>query len=175
MAACVLDHDDITTLAFSIEGLKRVLAHAADRATRRRPAAGLPDPVINLRELWHPVHRCRRRAADLFDLPCFPAYDAVQRSRILPYLRRHRRAVRGWVHVVLGQGGDDPWATVKTRMRDVMLRTDLWSDQILVLRAVQTLTMLDVQHNCTWSGAWAAIRVPSAAVASPRPGPSPPS
>jgi hypothetical protein len=50
--------------------------------------------------------------------------------------------------VVLGQGGTDPWATVRERMREVLLRTDLWSDQILVLRAVQTLTMLDVQHNC---------------------------
>ena len=50
--------------------------------------------------------------------------------------------------MVLGQGGLDPWATVKGRMRDVLLRTDLWSDQILVLRAVQSLTMLDVQHNC---------------------------
>ena len=30
VAACVLDHDDIATLALSIEGLKRVLAHAAD-------------------------------------------------------------------------------------------------------------------------------------------------
>ena len=29
----------------------------------------------------------------------------------------------------------------------MLLRTDLWSDQVLVLRAVQTLTMLDVQHN----------------------------
>ena len=29
---------------------------------------------------------------------------------------------------------------------EVMLRTDLWSDQLLTLRAVQTLTMLDVQH-----------------------------
>ena len=28
------------------------------------------------------------------------------------------------------------------------LRTDLWSDQILVLRAVQSLTMLDLHHNC---------------------------
>jgi hypothetical protein len=38
-------------------------------------------------------------------------------------------------------------------MRDVLLRTDLWSDQILVLRAVQTLTMLDLKHNCelVWS------------------------
>ena len=47
-----------------------------------------------------------------------------------------------------GPGERDPWATVKTRMRDVLLRTDLWSDQILVLRAVQSLTMLDLQHNC---------------------------
>ena len=56
--------------------------------------------------------------------------------------------VRGWIKVVLGQGDRDPWATVKARMRDVLLRTDLWSDQILVLRAVQSLTMLDLQHNC---------------------------
>ncbi len=35
----------------------------------------------------------------------------------------------------------------------MLLRTDLWSDQILVLRAVQSLTMLDLQHNCelVWS------------------------
>ena len=90
---------------------------------------------------------------DLFRLPCFPSYDPGQQQRIMTYLRRHRRAVRGWIKVVLGQGGDDPWATVQARMREVLLRTDLWSDQILVLRAVQTLTMLDVQHNCdlVWS------------------------
>jgi hypothetical protein len=95
----------------------------------------------------------RRPVADLFGLPCFPPYDQTQRSRILSYLRRHRRGVRGWINVLLGQGGDDPWATIRARMREVLLRTDLWSDQILVLRAVQTLTMLDVQHNCNlvWS------------------------
>ena len=52
VAACVLDHDDITTLAFSIEGLKRVLAHGGDATldgTMLPP--GLPDPVINLRTL----------------------------------------------------------------------------------------------------------------------------
>ena len=31
VAACILDHDDIATLALSIEGLKRVMAYAADR------------------------------------------------------------------------------------------------------------------------------------------------
>jgi hypothetical protein len=149
VTACVLDHDDITTLAFSIEGLKRTMAHGADPSLSGKVLPpGLPDPVVNLRKLWHPVTRLRRPRSDLFSLPCFPSYDQAQRARILSYLRRHRRAVRGWIYVVLGQGGDDPWAVVRERMREVLLRTDLWSDQILVLRAVQTLTMLDVQHNC---------------------------
>ena len=110
-------------------------------------------PVLNLRRLWHPVHRCKRPVADFFELPCFPVYNRAQQRRILRYLRRHHRAVRGWIKVVLGQGRARPWATVKARMHDVLLRTDLWSDQILVLRAVQTLTMLDLQHNCelVWS------------------------
>ncbi len=149
VAACVLDHDDIASLALSIEGLDRVLAYAADPASDLRTVPpGLPDPIVNLRSLWHPVHRIRRPVVGIFDLPCFPRYDTAQRRRIVDYLRRHRRIVKGWIRIVLGQGGPDPWETVRTRMREVLLRTDLWSDQILVLRAVQSLTMLDVQHNC---------------------------
>jgi hypothetical protein len=149
VAACVLDHDDIATLALAIEGLKGVLALAADPLHDPKTfPPGLPEPIVNLRALWHPVNPGKRPMSDLFDLPCFPPYGLVQRRRILRYLRRHRRAVRGWVKVVLGQGGEDPWAIVQERMRAVLLRTDLWSDQILVLRAVQSLTMLDVQHNC---------------------------
>ena len=149
VAACILDHNDIATLALSIGGLKRVFAHAADSSEDPKViASGLPEPVVNLRRLWHPVHRCKRPVADLFELPCFPVYNSAQQRRILRYLRRHRRVVRGWIKVVLGQGASDPWATVNARMRDVILRTDLWSDQILVLRAVQSLTMLDLQHNC---------------------------
>ena len=94
------------------------------------------------------MNRTSRPRSDLFELPCFPPYNNASRKRILAYLRRHRRVTRGWVKVVLGQGKLDPWSVVKSRMRDVLLRTDLWSDQILVLRAVQTLTMLDLQHNC---------------------------
>src|SRR5205814_3297214 len=71
VAACILDHDDMATLALSIEGLKRVLAHACEPAQSAKPLpAGLPDPVVSLRALWHPVHRCRRPVAALFDLPC---------------------------------------------------------------------------------------------------------
>jgi hypothetical protein len=154
VAVCILDHDDIATLALSIEGLKRLMRHAADAAQNpRKLPRELPESVVNLRALWHPVHRCKRPTTDLFELPCFPPYNTMERRRILRYLRRHRGAVKGWVKVVLGQGGADPWEVVKARMRDVLLRTDLWSDQILVLRAVQSLAMLDLQHNCelVWS------------------------
>ncbi len=155
VAACILDHDDIATLALSLEGLKTVMEYSCDRRqdVRKLPAK-LPDPVVNTRTLWHPVHRrSKRPLSDLFELPCFPSYDAAARRRITAYLKRHRRLTRGWIKVVLGQGSRDPWAVVQARMRDVLLRTDLWSDQILVLRAVQTLTMLDLQHNCelVWS------------------------
>jgi hypothetical protein len=149
VAACILDHDDIATLALSIEGLKSVMEFAADgRQGLKKLPPGLPGPVVSLRTLWHPVNRIKRPRTELFELPCFPSYDQASRKRILTYLRRHRRLTRGWVKVVLGQGKLDPWSVVKSRMRDVLLRTDLWSDQILVLRAVQTLTMLDLQHNC---------------------------
>jgi hypothetical protein len=149
VAACILDHNDIATLALSIGGLKRVFAHAADPLQDpKKVPSGLPDPIVNLRRLWHPSHRCKRPATDLFELPCFPAYDQAQRRRVIRFLERHRRVVRGWIKVLLSQGGRDPWETVRARMRDVLLRSDLWSDQILVLRAVQSLTMLDLQHNC---------------------------
>ena len=122
VAACVLDHNDIATLALSIGGLKRMMAHAADASQDlNKIPPGLPDPIVNLRRLWHPVHRCARPVADLFELPCFPVYHAAERRRVLRYLRRHRRVVRGWIKVVLGQGGRDPWATVKSRMRDVLV------------------------------------------------------
>lgn len=160
--ACVLDHDDITSLAVSIEGLERVMAHGADLSgDGRMLPPGLPDPVVNLRKLWYPVTH-RRPLTDLFDLPCFPRYDSTRRRRIIAYLRRHHRAVRGWVKVVLGQGGADPWAVVRARMREVLLRTDLWSDEILVLRAVQTLTMLDVQHSCEMVWSLGGYTLPSA-------------
>ncbi len=46
------------------------------------------------------------------------------------------------------QGGADPWETVRNRLRQVLLRSDLWSDQMIVLRSIQSLTLLDVHHYC---------------------------
>jgi hypothetical protein len=154
VAACVLDHDDVATLALSMEALTMLAEHAADPSNDlKRLPPGLPDPVVNPRRLWRPSPRRIPSPRRLFDLPAFARYDAAARKRIVWLLRRHRRVCRGWFRVVLGQGGSDPWAEVRSRLMDVLLKTDLWSDEILILRAVQTLTMLDVHHNCelVWS------------------------
>ena len=148
VAALILDHDDAATLASSIEALEMLMLHASDpKADPKALPPGLPDPVTDLRLLWRPVRARGWSSKALFDLPCFPNYDAAARKRIQAYLRRHKSTAGGWIRVVLGQGGDHPWEEVRARLRDVLLKTDLWSDQILVLRAVQTLTLLDVQHN----------------------------
>jgi len=59
--------------------------------------------------------------------------------------------VADWLDVVLSQG-DDPEQTLRERLNDVIIRADLFSDQIVVMRAVQTLTIMDVQYYCelTW-------------------------
>ena len=156
MTACVLDHDDITTLAFSIEGLKRV--HGPRRG-RLRSTARCCRPACPTR--WSTCASSGTPCAQLrrpVDRPVQPALlPLVRPGPAEPGSSLISAAIAGpcagWIKVVLGQGGDDPWAVVRARMREVLLRTDLWSDQVLVLRAVQTLTMLDVQHNCdlVWS------------------------
>jgi hypothetical protein len=154
IAACVLDHADVATLGQSIEAMTILAAYAASPTSDlKRLPPGLPDPVLKPRRLWRPVPRRGPRWRRLFDLAEFSAYDAPARRRIVKLLRRHRRVTRGWFRVVMGLGAGDPWGEVRARLQDVILKTDLWSDQILILRAVQTLTMLDVHHNCelVWS------------------------
>ena len=74
VAACVLDHDDIATLALSIEGLKRVLAHAADPRAGPRDASRRASPSRSSTSGRSGTRSiaCRRPAADLFDLPVLP-------------------------------------------------------------------------------------------------------
>ena len=147
VAACILDHDDIATLALSIEGLEE--GPGPRRRSDPRPQnspVGLPEPVLNLRGLWHPVHQRRHPVAGLFELPCFPL-QAGQRRRIsaIPAAIVAPSGVGSGSYSARGPRplGDRPGQDAKR-----LLRTDLWSDQVLVLRAVQSLTMLDVQHNC---------------------------
>ncbi len=154
VAACVLDHDDAATLGESIEALAILAEYAASPTSNlKRLPPGLPAIVIDPRRLWRPAPRRKPSWRRLFDLHDFKKYDATARRRIVSLLRRHRRTTRGWFRVVMAQGGADPWAELRARLQDVILKADLWSDEIVVLRAVQTLAMLDVHHDCelVWS------------------------
>ncbi len=167
VVACVLDHDDIATLALSIEGLETVLAYAAEPSNDfRHPPAGSP------RAGRQPAGALAPRAPRSPPRP--PGSSTCRASRATtrpsgggsPPTSAATAAPSG-----AGSGScsaraaPDPWETVRSRMRDVLLRTDLWSDQVLVLRAVQSLTMLDVQHNCelVWDlGGYTAAPEPAA-------------
>jgi hypothetical protein len=123
------------------------MSHAADpgQPLAQLPA-GLPDMVDQKQLHWYLPPKLRRRIEELFQLSCFAGFDAGQRLRIAAYLRQHKGVADGWIETVLSQGGPEPLETVRVRLRDVIARTDLWSDQILALRTIQTLTMLDVYH-----------------------------
>jgi hypothetical protein len=147
--AFVVDYEDLYTLSASIEGITKVMTHAAksDHPVSDLPP-DLPESVDRRRPRWYAIRKHKRPMSDLFLLPCFPLFTQQEKERILQCFKANRRHVSGWIDVVLGQGGHDPRATIRSRLRDVVRRTDLWSDQLIVLRSIQTLTILDVHHYC---------------------------
>jgi hypothetical protein len=57
--------------------------------------------------------------------------------------------VRDWALLLADLPGEAPVKEVLlAKWRDVILRTDLWSDQMVVLRTLQSLSVLDVFHYC---------------------------
>lgn len=161
VTAVVLDHDDIHTLAAAIEGMRRLIAFSLDPlADPKSLPDGLPEPFDARRPLWRRPFG-GRRPEELFHLPCLPTVAPENRKRVLGYLRRHRKTSRGWMAVLLDQGGSDPHEVLRGRLREVVRRTALWSDQVIALRTIQTLTMLDVFHYCelVWElGGYGALR-----------------
>src|SRR5690606_27520300 len=98
VTAAIVDHDDIYTLGCSIDAFRLLIEHANHpEANLRTLPDGLPEPLIVRRPLWYPNKEPRRPLPDLLNLPCFAPIDAAQHRRILRYLRRHRKYVRGWL------------------------------------------------------------------------------
>ena len=104
VAACILDHNDIATLALSIEGLKRVLAHAADgtpgpekapagpaRPGRQPPQALAPGASLQ-------AARCRPLRA--------PVFPGLRSGRSAGGSSAISAAIAGWS----GAGSRSSWA-----------------------------------------------------------------
>ncbi|QDU60634.1 hypothetical protein Pan216_14810 [Planctomycetes bacterium Pan216] len=149
VTAFVIDFDDIYSLASAIDGLRRIMVELSDPTNDGdRLPWRLPDRVAGKRNGWYLPPKRSRKLDGLFELACFPKGDEAFRKRVKRCLKKHRSEVKGWVKIALDQGGDDPVEVLRSRLASIIRRTDLWSDQLIGLRAIQTLTMLDVHRYC---------------------------
>jgi hypothetical protein len=151
--AYLVDFDDIRSLSASIQGLHACMEYAADaRSDLDVPPNDLPPIASPASVRWRPGKKSwmdflvgSRR---VLRLPCFPKYQLWQQRRIRQFFHRHRRWINPWIDVMLTQGQGDPFAILEKRILDIVRRVDLWSDQLVTLRTVQTLALLDIDHYC---------------------------
>lgn len=156
VAAWILDYEGFFSLATALDGLRRIVdfASRSDFDPAETPP-GLPDPIVRPPRGYAVKPSAKRR--DLRRILSRLGRDGLGDSdalRVVRYVRRHWPLVRGWVGVLSSVPPDrDPRDLVLALARDVVLRTDLWSDQIVAMRAIQSLTILDVYHYCrmVWS------------------------
>jgi hypothetical protein len=151
VTAWILDYDGFFSLATALDGLRRLVDFASrSNGDPAHTPPGLPGPVSRppygytakpssrRRDLRIVLRRLGRGGLD----------DAAAR-RVVRCLRRHWPLVRGWVGVLASVPPDrDPLELALAQAREIVLRTDLWSDQIVAMRAIQSLTILDVYHYC---------------------------
>ncbi len=149
--ALTADADGAFALGAALEGL-RAYRLAADRAAPAIPATpdALPPPAREWPQ-WAGPRRWLQRWAwrrRFFALPEFRGLDFFAQERLAAALVRDWPRVRGWVRVLTDPGWPDPAAEFAARLHAIILRTELWSDQLVALRTVQTLTGLEIQHYC---------------------------
>ncbi len=146
VTAYLTDYRDIASLHSAITGLRLMFQHAQNPI---RPLAklphGLPEPTRLNGRSWY---RSGKRGdwKRIFQVEGFQIEDPYRRRTVRRYLRKHWNIARPWIDLVLKQGGDAPLQVLQARLEDVVRETDLWSDQILALRTLQTMTILDVHH-----------------------------
>lgn len=149
VTAAVLDHDEIFTLGCAAAGLELLVRHGLDPANDRAALPeGLPPAARTRARRRARRWRSRRRARAALAGQFAPAADAKDRKRVERYLARHRAFANSWIDVLAELGDRDPWGELAARWHRVIARTTLWSDQVIALRTIQTLTILDVYRYC---------------------------
>lgn len=147
--ALVADHEDVRSLTIAIDGIRRMMDYAADPFHKLNQLPdGLPPALPRRRPSWFLPPKERRSVSDLFLMQGMGDYNEYQRAQIVRFLRLKHNLADGWLDLVLAQGGLDPIGVLRTRLRAVIARTGLWSEQVVILRTVQTLTVLDLHHYC---------------------------
>jgi hypothetical protein len=151
-AAWMVNERGIRDLATSIDALRRIVSAIvqSEGSTFTMPA-DLPPFRLNgsrrwLRGWWFGSKRSVQKGLDRLGLA---PMDPGTRTRVVKQLLRHWAIIHDWIQEVESiPAGVDPCDVVQSRWREIILRTDLWSDQLVVLRTLQTLSLLDVYHYC---------------------------
>lgn len=150
--AWMINEQGIRDLATSVDALRRVIDAARERTDgpmtmpNDLPPFRLSKRSWRLGSWWFGTRRATEEAIDRLGITDM---DAATRKRVVQQLVRHWAIVHDWVHTVRRiPVGVDPIEVVQSRLREIILRTDLWSDQIVVLRTLQSLSLLDVYHYC---------------------------
>ena len=133
-AAYVCDHAHVFQIIEAYESLRELLASAAHQPPTRRRLRGLGD-----RRLAALVER----AEDLMR-GCNP--EPVSRDTVLACVLQRGPEAQGWLESLLQNlpVGVDPYRFVHDRLLQVAEQPFSWSEQIVAIRAVQTLGMLDL-------------------------------
>lgn len=145
VAAAVIDHDRLFSLGASIEGIRRLLRRAAQRDADIDHFPSDMPPHVGARPLF-PYSRSATLERWVIERPSIRDDVGTDRARASRTLKRFRPSIQGWLRTLASASADDPCAVFRTRLIEVIARSDLWSDQMIALRAIQSLALLDVYH-----------------------------
>lgn len=144
--AYTIDYEGIRSRLTATRLLQRAMNDALAAKPRRWSLADLPE--WSLRAAWCRL-RYRRRLLKLFEQPAFAGYDDDQRRRCrrLVYCRRGE-LLRALKQLTGPRAPTDPVDHAREVLANVARDPAPWSRQLVILRAVQTLSVLDLQTYC---------------------------
>ncbi|NQU25778.1 MAG: hypothetical protein HQ567_31195, partial [Candidatus Nealsonbacteria bacterium] len=144
--AYTIDYRDVRSHVEATERLRRALDEIATNGTTSSDAA--PGLIRTPRAWW-----CRLRHAGkarrLFSQPALADFDAAARRASTREIYGRRGELLAALRTLAGKHGpDDPVDAARTTLLSVARDPATWSRQLVTLRAVQTLSVLDLRTYC---------------------------
>ena len=149
--AWITNAEDIYWIAISIDSIKRFVEVGRHARGKSPPIpSDLPESRLPHLDVNRPfATRARTLVETAFKRLDIKWTSDKEHQAATRYLLRNWATVKDWVLVVDSLPDHiSPVEVLHARLREIILRTDLWSDQIVVLRTLQTLSVIDVYHYC---------------------------
>ena len=148
--AYTIDYGGVRSCLEAAAQVERAFAEAI--AQQSLPVASQKLPPWSISSFCRGL-RNWRRLNRLFRQGSFRDYDRGQRAACRRWIRRQGGPVLPALRRLTGRrAGSDPLGDAGQLLLDVARDPDTWSRQLVVLRAVQTLSVLDLETYCTLVG-----------------------